>query len=48
MQGSTFKNVIIDLKDISKNTNEFHRMLYTAITRASNKVIFYYNRESNE
>lgn len=47
-QGSTFENVIIDLKDVSKNHSEFNRMLYTAITRASNKVIFYYNKESNE
>lgn len=42
MQGSTFKNVIINLKDLERNKQEFDEILYTAITRASDKVIFYY------
>ena len=42
-QGSTYKNVIINLKNINfnKNTKERTRLLYTAITRASDLVIFY-------
>lgn len=42
MQGSTFKNVIINLRDIERNKKEYNEILYTAITRASDKVIFYY------
>ena len=41
-QGCTFKNVIINLKDIERNKKEYNEILYTAITRASDKVIFYY------
>ena len=42
-QGSTYKETFIDLNDISKNTkwNEVCRMVYVAITRASNKVHLY-------
>jgi len=41
-QGSTFNNVYVDLGDIGKcgNWNEVARMLYVAVTRASNKVYF--------
>lgn len=40
-QGSTFETVIMDYKDIMKNTNykERDRLIYTAITRASKKLI---------
>ena len=40
-QGSTFQTVIMDYRDIMKNTNyaERDRLIYTAITRASNKLI---------
>ena len=41
-QGSTFKNVIVNIKDLANNKKEFNQILYTAITRASDKVIFYY------
>ena len=39
-QGSTYKNVYIDLENILKNQNisEMKRCFYTAITRASNEV----------
>ena len=50
-QGSTYKNVIIDLKDVYRNKSEYDRMIYTAITRASDRVIFYYKPnevENNE
>ena len=41
-QGSTYENVIVNLRDIFKNTNteERTRLLYTAITRASKLLIF--------
>jgi len=43
MQGSTYKETIINLKDVDRNFNrkEKTRLLYTAITRASDKVNFY-------
>lgn len=47
-QGSTFKNVIINLKDIERNKKEYNEILYTAITRASDKVIFYYPVNKNQ
>ncbi len=39
-QGSTFKNVFIDISDILENNNieETSKCLYTAITRSSNKL----------
>jgi len=39
-QGSTFDSVYIDITDINANQdiNEMHRMLYTAITRASDEL----------
>lgn len=39
-QGSTYKNVFIDLKDIMKNNklNEKKRCIYTALTRASDTL----------
>lgn len=42
-QGSTYNTAIINMKDLNKNPNikEKKRLWYTAITRASNKVIFY-------
>lgn len=42
-QGSTFNEVIINVKDINFNRDvkERTRLLYTAITRARNLVIFY-------
>lgn len=42
-QGSTFKKVAINLKDIRRNTNlvERERLLYTAVTRASDLLIIY-------
>lgn len=42
-QGSTYKQVIINYKDIvsNKNKEERERLLYTAITRASELVIFF-------
>lgn len=42
-QGSTYGTVFIDLSDIGSNnkSNEVARLLYVAITRASEKVIFY-------
>ena len=41
-QGSTYNRVFIDLDDIGKcrNTNQIARMLYVAVTRASETVIF--------
>lgn len=47
-QGSTFENVIIDLKNIRNNRNEYNQMLYTGITRASKKVIFFYDVDAVE
>lgn len=44
-QGSTYKNVYIDMSDIINNNPDnknSHQCLYTAITRASNKVNIYY------
>lgn len=42
-QGSTFRKVFIDLNDIGKNTKwyEIARLLYVAISRASEQVIIY-------
>jgi superfamily I DNA/RNA helicase len=42
-QGSTYRDVIIDLDDIGKNTKwrEMARMLYVAVSRASHRVYFY-------
>ena len=42
-QGSTYKTAIINVQDISRNrqAEERKRLLYTAVTRASNLVIFY-------
>lgn len=44
-QGSTYNSVFIDLEDIGKchNANEVARMLYVAITRASNTVVLFGN-----
>lgn len=42
-QGSSYEKVIINIKDININRNnaEKQRLLYTAVTRASNLVILY-------
>jgi hypothetical protein len=42
-QGSTYKHVFIDLNDISRNNKwrEVTRLMYVAITRASDEVNFY-------
>lgn len=42
-QGSTYTNVFIDITDMGKNTkkSEVARLLYTAITRASDTVYMY-------
>ena len=42
-QGSTYKEVFIDLNDISKNNKwyEVARLMYVALTRASDKVYLY-------
>lgn len=42
-QGSTYKDVIINIKDIMRNKKkkERDRLLYTAVTRASKLAIFY-------
>lgn len=42
-QGSTFKTTIINVKDINinKNITEHKRLLYTAVTRASDLVVLY-------
>jgi len=42
-QGSTHKKVFIDLGDIGRNSNhmEFARLMYVALTRASEQVIIY-------
>ncbi len=42
-QGSTYKNIFIDLDDIGRNNknSEIARLMYTAITRASDKVYMY-------
>jgi ATP-dependent exoDNAse (exonuclease V) alpha subunit len=44
-QGSTYEYVFIDLNDIGRNTrnNDIARLLYTAVTRASNTVYLYGN-----
>jgi ATP-dependent exoDNAse (exonuclease V) alpha subunit len=44
-QGSTYDNVFIDLYSIGKNNkpNEVARLLYVAVTRASNNVYLYGN-----
>ena len=43
MQGSTYKNVIINVGNIETDFDkkERKRLLYTAITRASDMVILY-------
>ena len=43
MQGSTYEKVIINIKNcmLNTDTNERDKLLYTAITRASNLVILY-------
>ena len=43
MQGSTYKQAIINIKNIEMNPNkkEKKRLLYTAVTRASDLVILY-------
>jgi hypothetical protein len=43
-QGSTYKRVIIDIEDIMKNKDEWerNRILYVAISRASEEVIVVY------
>lgn len=42
-QGSTYKQVIVNLRNlkVNRNTQEFLRLLYTAITRASDLLIIY-------
>jgi len=42
-QGSTYKDVVLNIKDIMKNRNkqERDRLLYTGMTRASNLLILY-------
>lgn len=43
MQGSTYKQVIVNIKNLSINQNfkEHKRLLYTAVTRASELLILY-------
>ena len=43
MQGSTFEKTIINIKNINFNqdASEKERLLYTAITRASELLILY-------
>lgn len=43
MQGSTYKQVIVNIKNLSINQNfkEYKRLLYTAVTRASELLILY-------
>lgn len=44
-QGSTYKNVYIDMSDIinsNPDDKNSHQCLYTAVTRASNKIKIYY------
>ena len=43
-QGSTYKDVIIDINDIISNPNKLERkrLMYTALTRAKNLAIIYY------
>ena len=44
-QGSTYKNVYIDMSDIinsNPNDKNSHQCLYTAVTRASDKIKIYY------
>jgi len=42
-QASTYHTVILDVKDAMKDrdTKERQRLLYTAVTRASNNLILY-------
>ena len=42
-QGSTYKNIFIDINDIGRNTQNQNiaRLMYTAITRASDKVYMF-------
>jgi len=42
LQGTTVKNVVIDVPDMLKNRDcdELDKLLYVAVTRASNKAIF--------
>lgn len=43
MQGSTYKQVIVNIRNlnINRNSKELLRLLYTAITRASELLILY-------
>lgn len=43
MQGSTYKQVIVNIQNvnINKNQKEHNRLLYTAVTRASELLILY-------
>lgn len=43
MQGSTYKQAIVNIKNINinKNYKEKTRLLYTAVTRASELLILY-------
>lgn len=43
MQGSTYEKVIVNVRDVNKNRNqvEKQRLLYTAVTRASELLILY-------
>lgn len=38
-QGSTFDSVAVDLNDIAGNTDDLRALLYTAVSRAANKII---------
>lgn len=42
-QGSTYKQAIVNIKNLglNKNKTERERLLYTAVTRASNLLILY-------
>lgn len=39
-QGSTYKTAIVGLSDIGRNYSEYRELLYTAVTRASDSIIF--------
>jgi exodeoxyribonuclease-5 len=43
MQGSTYKTTILNVRNmfLNKNLKERERLLYTAVTRASNNLILY-------
>jgi ATP-dependent exoDNAse (exonuclease V) alpha subunit len=38
-QGSTYKTSIINVDEIKRNTKEYNKMMYTALTRASDRNI---------